>query len=62
MLPTCQAIYGIERGAEVQAFLELATGQPCPCRQGHSCPLMPSDSVELGRPGLIRQRPAAQNA
>lgn len=46
MLLTCQAIFGEERGAELSAFLERATGEPCPCRQGRVCPLLPANVVE----------------
>lgn len=41
MLLTCQAIYGTERGTQVQTLIEQATAQPCPCSQGQPCPLMP---------------------
>jgi hypothetical protein len=41
VIEVCKAIYGIERGAQVQAFLEGAMNEPCPCRQGRVCPLMP---------------------
>lgn len=47
VLLTCQAMYGIERGDRIIAVLEEATGEPCPCKQGVVCPLMPADSVEL---------------
>lgn len=45
MMQVCEVVFGRERGAEVQAFLELATGHPCPCRRGQPCPLMPADSA-----------------
>lgn len=41
MLTVCQTIYGRERGADLSAFLEKATGEPCPCSQGRTCPLLP---------------------
>lgn len=41
MLLTCQAIYGVERGAELSVFIEGATGSPCPCKQNKPCALMP---------------------
>lgn len=50
MLLTCQTIYGKERGAQLVAFLEQSTGEPCPCKQGQPCPLMPPEpraSAEL---------------
>lgn len=40
MLLTCEVIYGQERGRQLRACIEGATGQPCPCRQGQACPLM----------------------
>lgn len=43
---TCEAIYGAKRGAQINAVLELAIGQPCPCKQGNPCPLMPRDEVD----------------
>jgi hypothetical protein len=42
MLLVCEAIYGVERGIEVRAMVEGATGEACPCRQGRPCPLMPT--------------------
>lgn len=53
MIQVCQAIYGNERGAALQSFLEKATGEPCPCAQGRVCPLMPPaprDSAEVVAP------------
>lgn len=47
MLLTCEAIYGIERGARMLSIIETATGAPCPCKQGQVCPLLPRESVEL---------------
>lgn len=41
MIKVCDVIYGHKRGAEICAFLEAAMGQPCPCKQGTPCPLMP---------------------
>ena len=48
-MQVCEVIYGSERGTQVQTFLEGAMGQPCPCRQGQPCPLMPRarESAEL---------------
>lgn len=48
-MQVCEVIYGCERAAKLQAFLEGAMGQPCPCRQDQPCPLMPRqrDSAEL---------------
>lgn len=38
---TCQATFGMERGAQIEALVERATGGPCPCRVGATCPLLP---------------------
>jgi hypothetical protein len=59
MLLTCQAVYGVERGDELSAFIEQVTGEPCPCRQGRACPMMPADEaapepVALPTPRTIR--------
>lgn len=35
----CQAMFGIEIGQQIVAHIEGLTGQPCPCRRGHFCPL-----------------------
>lgn len=37
----CQVRLGVERGAEAIALVEAVTGQPCPCKRGLVCPLMP---------------------
>lgn len=42
----CETIYGRARGAQLVELVERCTGEPCPCKQGLACPLMPSDSVE----------------
>lgn len=47
MMQVCEAIYGRERAAEVQAFLEGALGRPCPCKQGQVCPLMPQSRAAV---------------
>lgn len=47
VLLTCEAIYGVERGARMLSIIERSTGVPCPCKQGKACPLMPSESLEL---------------
>lgn len=52
MLLTCQAIYGIERGGELVALLEDATGELCPCKQGRVCPLLPRDDAPMSSPLL----------
>jgi hypothetical protein len=42
MLQVCETIYGRERAAKLQAYIEDATGEPCPCKRGISCLLMPT--------------------
>lgn len=45
-MQVCEVIYGCERGAALQSFLESAMGQACPCKQGNPCPLMPKQRVD----------------
>lgn len=37
----CRTRLGEHEGDEVIALVERATGAPCPCKAGQSCPLMP---------------------
>lgn len=54
IMQVCEVIYGCERGRAMVALLETATGQPCPCKQGIPCPLMPRDvAVTLPAPRLV---------
>ena len=39
LLP-CQALFGLERGAQIVAAVEEDLGGPCPCKQGRVCPLL----------------------
>ncbi len=39
LLP-CQAMFGVERGDEIIALIEAATGELCPCKQDAGCPLV----------------------
>lgn len=52
MMQTCEVIYGCERAAQVQAFLEGAMGEPCPCKRDLPCPLMPPspETLEAAEP------------
>lgn len=50
MMQVCDVIYGCKRGAEISAFLEAATGLPCPCKRGIPCPLMPRDAEAVAPP------------
>lgn len=36
----CEALFGPEEGRRVRRLIEAATNEPCPCSQGHPCPLM----------------------
>lgn len=47
MVRTCELLYGPERAAELQAFLEEATGAPCPV---WSSPPQLDDVAPLPRP------------
>jgi hypothetical protein len=42
LLP-CQAMFGLARGDQIIEMVEAATGGPCPCIQGLTCPLMPAE-------------------
>ena len=39
LLP-CEALFGLERGAQIVAAVEQDTGDVCPCKQGRVCPLL----------------------
>lgn len=49
----CQALFGIERGAQIQALIEAATAEPCPCAQGRTCPLMRLPKADSPPPQLV---------
>lgn len=35
----CERLFGETRGQQIQALVEEATGELCPCKAGRSCPL-----------------------
>jgi hypothetical protein len=37
----CEVLFSSERAQAVQDLIEGATGKPCPCKQGKTCPLLP---------------------
>jgi hypothetical protein len=37
----CEVLFSSERAQAVQNLIEGATGKPCPCKQGKTCPLLP---------------------
>ena len=37
----CEVLFSSERAQAVQDLIEGATGRPCPCKQGKTCPLLP---------------------
>lgn len=40
LLP-CQEMFGMERGGDLIAWVEAATGADlCPCKRGEACPLL----------------------
>lgn len=41
----CQAMFGLERGNQIQTLVEDATGEDCPCIQGRTCPLAKPEPV-----------------
>jgi hypothetical protein len=42
----CEALMPTARAVALQGLIEEQTGQPCPCKQGHACPLMPAVAGE----------------
>jgi hypothetical protein len=36
----CTILFGEEEGARVRALIEGATGGPCPCTRGETCPML----------------------
>lgn len=37
----CEVMMPTGRAVALQEFIEEQTGQPCPCKQGEPCPLLP---------------------
>ena len=37
----CEVLFSSKRAQAVQNLIEGATGKPCPCKQGMTCPLLP---------------------
>lgn len=50
----CEALLGPDQAARVQATVERASGQPCPCRRGVVCPLIPAEGLRLDHGPLPR--------
>ena len=42
----CQAIFGVEKGDDIIALVEQAIGEPCNCKRGLHCPLVPFRTEE----------------
>jgi hypothetical protein len=38
----CELLFGLERSRAIRALVEESTGGPCPCDEGHRCPLLPA--------------------
>lgn len=36
----CESRLGLMAGLAVQELVESTTGEPCPCKAGHDCPLV----------------------
>lgn len=49
----CQAMFGLERGTQIQALVEAATGEDCPCIQGRVCPLIRLPRLEVVPPVAV---------
>lgn len=43
----CVRIFGAVQGSEIIELIERTTGEPCPCRQGRQCPLLPAPRAML---------------
>lgn len=41
----CEVAFDAARAKRLQELIEDATGHPCPCRPGLSCPLLPPEPV-----------------
>lgn len=41
----CEILFTEDRAEAVQELIEGATGEPCPCKQGKVCPLLPELKV-----------------
>ncbi len=54
----CEVLWDdIVQANRVQAIVEDATGQPCPCLQGRECPLLPGDvTLVAGPPRVVDAR------
>ena len=51
MMFACEYVWDPVRAAEVRAIVERATGGPCPCATGRSCPFVrvPEEEQEESR-------------
>ncbi|MGZ4519091.1 MAG: hypothetical protein ACXVXP_05875 [Mycobacteriaceae bacterium] len=38
----CEILFTEEQGKKMMDMVERVTGQPCPCKQGKTCPLLPA--------------------
>lgn len=38
----CEVVWDVETADRVEELVEESTGEPCPCRQGKTCPFVPS--------------------
>jgi len=43
----CELLFDQERAEIVQLIVETATGHPCPCKRGHTCPLLTERDLAL---------------
>lgn len=51
----CEILFDREQAAAMQELIERKTGDPCPCKQGKACPLLPAgEVVTVGVPKMRR--------
>ena len=41
----CEVLFNSEQALHIQQLIETATGRPCPCKQGRTCPLLARQEV-----------------
>lgn len=46
----CEVIWDVEKSDRIQAMVESASGQACPCVRGLECPLIPTGISLLSAP------------
>lgn len=57
----CEAIYGGQHADNIERLVSLATGSPCPCKQGLTCPLTDEEGFSPLALVVPKQRPTPEN-